>query len=325
MNTTNFMNRPKTPKRPLSYFTTPFGRKIVFFAAGTTTVGLFLGNFLPHTIFLSKYQEFVQCYKDGVIRRVPNVIEARLEKAMDILKVPEYERKILKPFIVYGFDIFSAGSTKSKYGGLIGIPTNYSYTSVETIDRSEIRFRNEQIKWGSESGKMLEEALVLTEDEQIFGMCRTILQLQTQRVMLNSVFPSLSFLAMYSVGNYLNQRMNLLAKGISLRVVMYSILGMFGFGSWSFMKDYNQVLYDTSIDKQLSALGPEFVDAGIRFYDKLLKKNMALRALTGDDTYTAKGNENFYLRQKCLPLTIHKAFFEEEWKKLKGESEQVAQ
>lgn len=320
------MSRPRTPKRPFSYFTTQSGRKIVFLAAGATTVGLFVGNFLPHTIFLYKYQEFVQCYKDGVARRVPDVIQARLEKAMDILNVPQYERRVLKPFIVYGFDMFAAGTTRSKYGGLIGIPTSYSYTSIDTIDRSEIRFRNDQIKWGSESGKMLEEALVLTEDEQIFGMCRTILQLQTQRVLLNSIFPSVSFMAMYTIGNYLNQRMNLLARGISLRLMMYTILGLFGVGSWSFMKDYNQISYDTQIDKKLSELGPEFVDAGVRFYDKLLKKNMALRALIGDDTYTAKGNENFYVRQKSLPLTIHKAFFEEEWKKLKGESPQnVAQ
>ncbi|XP_055839299.1 transmembrane protein 177 [Episyrphus balteatus] len=320
------MNKQKPPKRTLAYFTTPFGRKLVFFAAGTTTVGLFLGNFLPHTFLLNKYQEFVQCYKDGIVRRVPDVIEARLEKAMNILDVAPYERRILKPFVVYGFDMFTAGSTKSKYGGLIGIPTNYSYTSIDTIDRSEIRFRNEQIKWGSESGQMLQEALVLTEDEQIFGMCKAILQLQTQRVMLNAVFPSVSFMAVYSVGNYLNHKLNLLAKPLSLRLMMYTFLGLFGVGSWSFMKDYNQVLYDTSSDKKLSALGPEFVDAGVRYYDKLLKKNMALRALIGDDTYTSKGNENFYLRQKSLPLTIHKAFFEEEWKKLKGEKqEQVAQ
>lgn len=318
------MYKPRPPKRPFSYFTTPFGRKIVFFAAGATTIGLFLGNFLPHTIYLYKYKEFVQCYKDGIVRTVPPAVEARFEKAMDILNVPAYERKVLKPFVVYGFDLFSAGSTKSKFGAIIGIPTNYSYNSVDTINRSEIRFRNEQIKWGSESGQMLEEALVLSEDEQIFGMCRTILQLQTHRVMLNSVFPSVSFLAIYSVGNYLNTKMNLYARGLSLRLVMYAILGLFGLGSWSFMKDYNQVLYDTSIDKQLSALGPEFVDAGRRFYDKLLKKNIALRALIGDDTYTAKGNENFYLRQKNLPLTIHKAFFEEELRKLKGEQQEEA-
>ncbi|XP_055919768.1 transmembrane protein 177 [Eupeodes corollae] len=319
------MNRKKASKPLFSYFTTPFGRKLTFIAAGTTTVGLFIGNFIPHTFFLDKYQEFVQCYKDGIPRPVPPEIKERLERAMNILNVPAYERRVLKPFTVYGFDMFSAGSTKSKYGGIIGIPTNYSYTSIDNIDRSEIRFRTEQIKWGSESGQMLQEALVLKEDEQIFGMCKTILEMQTQRVLLNSAFPSISFLAVYSVGSYLNQRMNLLAKPISLRLVMYAILGLFGVGSWSFMKDYNQVLYETSIDKQISTLGPDFVDAGRRFYDKLLKKNMALRALIGDDTYTSKGNENFYLRQKTLPLTIHKAFFEEEWNKLKGENQEAAQ
>jgi hypothetical protein len=49
----------------------------------------------------------------------------------------------------------------------------------------------------------------------------------------------------------------------------------------------------------------------VRFYQKLLKKNMACRELTGDlSEYTAMGNENFMLRQKRLPLTSRKNFFE---------------
>lgn len=55
----------------------------------------------------------------------------------------------------------------------------------------------------------------------------------------------------------------------------------------------------------------EFIDAGIRFYDRILKKNIALRGLTGDNSiYTAKGNENYFLRQKSMPLTIRKSYFE---------------
>lgn len=50
--------------------------------------------------------------------------------------------------------------------------------------------------------------------------------------------------------------------------------------------------------------------AGIRFYDKILKKNVALRNLTGQNIYTAMGNENYLLRQKSLPLTARKSFFE---------------
>lgn len=90
---------------------------------------------------------------------------------------------------------------------------------------------------------------------------------------------------------------------------MYSILGLFGTGIWSFMKDYNQVATDAEIDKKLATMGPQFVAAGASYYDKHLKKNIALRDLIGDDTYTALGNENYMLRQKSMPLTARRSFF----------------
>lgn len=37
---------------------------------------------------------------------------------------------------------------------------------------------------------------------------------------------------------------------------------------------------------------------------------MALRTLLEDDTYTAKGNENYLVRQKSMPLTVRKSYFE---------------
>lgn len=108
-----------------------------------------------------------------------------------------------------------------------------------------------------------------------------------------------------------------------MRGVLYSILGVFGFGIWSFLKDFTQVYYDTSVDKKLCSAGPEIIDAGIRFYDKLLKKNIAIRGLTGDDTYTVKGNENFLIRQKRLPLTIRKLYFEMRKKELEKSVEET--
>ncbi|XP_067634007.1 transmembrane protein 177 [Eurosta solidaginis] len=305
------MKKERIPNRGiLGYFQTQAGRGTLLFGAGATCVSLFAMNFLPHTIGLNYYKEFVECYQNGIPRPVPEKVKARLENALDILSLDEYERKIIKPFTVYGFDLFQAGSTKSRFGALIGIPINFSYADKSDINRQEIRFRDQSIKWSSDAGKLLEDAIVLTEDEQLFGLCKSILQLQTHRVLLNSLFPSISFLSVYTIGHYLNMRMNLLARPFSLRIIMYSILGLFGIGIWSFMKDFNQVQYDTDIDKKLCQLGPQFVEAGIGYYDKLLKKNLALRELIRDDTYTAKGNVNYLIRQKSLPLTLHKSYFE---------------
>ncbi|XP_017133178.1 transmembrane protein 177 isoform X1 [Drosophila elegans] len=292
-----------------SYFKTEKGRRLVFYGAGVTTVGLFVGNFLPHTFGLKYYRDFVQCYQHGVERAVPEAVQQRLEKALDQLGLTPFERKFVKPFTVFGFDLFQAGTTKLRFGGALGIPVNYGYGSPEEIKRADIRFRDQQIDWSSPSGKLLEQAIVLNEDEQIFGLSKSVLQLQTHQVLLNSIFPSVSFLMVYTMGTYLNLRLNLFARHGSVRFVLYSILGLFGLGLWSFMKDYNQVATDAEIDKRLASMGPQFVAAGVGFYDKHLKKNIALRDLIGDNTYTALGNENYMLRQKSMPLTARKSFF----------------
>lgn len=79
--------------------------------------------------------------------------------------------------------------------------------------------------------------------------------------------------------------------------------------------------YETSVDRKLAALGQDMVDAGARFYDKILKKNIAMRKLTGDNYYTAGGNINYMLRQKAVPLTNRKDFFVTGYKKFISENE----
>ncbi|XP_013106723.2 transmembrane protein 177 [Stomoxys calcitrans] len=286
------------------------GSKKAFAAAGATTIGLFLVNYVPNTFGLEYYKNFLQCYKHGQPVTLSKKVLERFEKAKEFCELEQYEVHFAKPFTVFGFDVSLLGTTKSRFGAFIGIPANYEYESVEDIKHNEIRFRDQDIDWNSESGKYLKESLVLTEDEQIFGLCKALLQAKTQYVLMNSIYPSLSFLTVYTVGSYLNSSLGLLARPFSLRLVMYSILGLFGFGSWCFLKDYSQVSLDADIDKNLSDKGSRFVQAGISYYDKQLKKNMALRKLLNDDTFTVKGNVNYFLRQESLPLTIRKSYFE---------------
>lgn len=160
-------------------------------------------------------------------RPVPEAVQQRLEKALDQLGVTPFERKFVKPFTVFGFDVFQAGTTKFRFGGALGIPVNYGYDSLEEIKRADIRFRDKQINWSSPSGKLLEEAIVLNEDEQIFGLSKAVLQMQTHRVLLNSIFPSVSFLMVYTMGHYLNLRLDLFARHGSVSFQPLSLLKFF--------------------------------------------------------------------------------------------------
>lgn len=315
------LNDQKVKRGFLAFFATEAGRKVSAFGAGATMVGLFLGNFVPHSFGLKFYKDFVQSYENGIARPLPEKVLKRVEACMEKLNIPQYEKKIIQPFTVFGFDLFHAGSTKYKFGALLGIPVNYSYNTESDIKRSEVYFRGQPINWNSESGKLLQEAIVLQEDEQMFGICKSLLKTQSHRVLISSLFPSLSFLTVYTIGHYLNMSLKLFARPLSLRLVLYSLLGMFGVGIWSFAKDFTEVNDDANIDKELSDLGPDFIEAGIRYYDKVLKKNIALRELLQNDTYTAKGNINYFIRQKSMPLTMRKSYFEEKWKELQEKSQ----
>lgn len=212
--------------------------------------------------------------------------------------------------MAHGFDTLNIGSTKSRFGALIGVPASYAYDNATHIETDKIQLKCDSIKWSTPDGQKLADALVLTEDEQIFGMARSILQVKSHKLLMTSMYAPSVLFSVYTMGSLVNRRGNLYVRPLGLRLVLYSILSLFGYGVYSFLTDYTEVCYDTSIDKQLCDVGPEFVEAGVRFYQKLLQKNVAIRNLSQDNSYTVTGNQNFGLRQRSMPLTLRKSYFE---------------
>lgn len=151
--------------------------------------------------------------------KLPEKVIRRFNTALDILKMPEHERKNVRPFTVVGLDLFHAGTTKSKFGGLIGIPSNYSYDNAGQIERSDIKLQTEAVRWGSAEGQLLENALVLTEDEQVFGIAREILMTNTYQPALNTVYPTVTTFFMYSLGRYFNMKLALLHRPFSVSFI----------------------------------------------------------------------------------------------------------
>lgn len=182
-------------------------------------------------------------YREGVERPVPKVLQERFEIAQELLKLSNFERVFMKSFMVSGFDLYHLGSLKYRFGALVGIPVNFSYTSASEIDKSDIIVRGKPVDWNSQGGKLLEEALVLNEDEQIFGLAREILQLQNQKVFLNSIYPCLTIAGTYIFASNLSSKMHLVYRPLSLRVMLYMIVGFFGYGVYSFLTDYLQVRF----------------------------------------------------------------------------------
>lgn len=39
---------------------------------------------------------------------------------------------------MFGFDVFNAGTMYSKFGGIVGIPINFTYDSIDSVSKSDI-------------------------------------------------------------------------------------------------------------------------------------------------------------------------------------------
>lgn len=172
----------------------------------------------------------------------------------------------------------------------------------------------------SEVGKKLGEALLLPDKVKEFAICREILMTQNSKVMFESTYPFMSIFLVYNLSQYLNRRLNLYAAPLNARAILYSIVGFFGLGVYFLMKDMTEIHYEISVDKKLCELGPDFIESGVIFYEKLLQRNQALRELMGKEgekKYSKLGNENYSLRQPHVALIHRKQYFDEQLKESK--------
>lgn len=167
--------------------------------------------------------------------------------------------------------------------------------------------------WATEPGQQLIDSLVLSENAQIFAISREILSLNSIKLLLDTIYASSCLIFTYALARNLNEKFSLYGKARIVRMGMYGLVTTFGYGLYSFLTDFTQVQYDIKLDKKLSELGPEMVEGGKEFYEKTLQRNRALRELmgrSGHKHYTALGNENFFIRQKRLPLLVRKQYFD---------------
>lgn len=307
----------------MSYFTkfrswllTDTGKRFCYYLTGGASTAVMCGYFLPHTIFLDQYKDILHLYKNGFSVPLTPKLQETFSKALELAEIPARDRHLYKPFACYGFDIFSAGTSYSKYGVIVGLPANFFYENEYSVTRDSIKLRNdESIIWELEEAQLLQKSLVLSEKAQIYAIAKEIKFRDTPKVLIDTLVALTSFLGVYGISNAYNKKLNLYAKPLGVRLVLYSLVGALAFGSYAFCKDVSTVYYEKSADEQLKAINPIFVEGGREFYTKILNRNRALRKLLGEEgekIYSVLGNENYFIRHRHMPLVQRRALFETE-------------
>ncbi|KAF7411569.1 hypothetical protein HZH66_000465 [Vespula vulgaris] len=233
---------------------------------------------MPHTIFLDKLENTVAFYRRGVRLRINNKVKELCKEVMDDLKLPENTQSLIKPFYVFGFHPFQAGTLNKMFGGIIGIPSNFLFHDTADAAVEKLVINNKELDRMREEANDLFNSLVLSKNAQKYVIAREILKIMSNEVYLSAV----------------------------------------GCAFWVAFKDAVRCRIDATIDENISQLGLSYINGGKEYYEKELKKNIALRSLMekdGEKCYHIDGNEKRW-GFMSLPLSERKRFFESRHLKL---------
>lgn len=290
-----------------AWFLTDTGRKVCNAGVLVLSAGSFAAYVAQHTVFLDKYKDLVQMYSMGVEKPLKKEIKERAEKVLAECKLTDRESSLARFFTVFGFDTFHAGSMYTKMGTIIGLPNHFNYNSKEEIDHSKIQiYNNSEPKWTSAAGQELLDSLILSENAQKFAIAREIHYGTTSYIYVYGGLFSISISSSYCLGSALSSKYRIRLARMPIRLMLYTLCGLLGFGVFITLKDSVTLYWDKYADKMAALTGNGYIEGGIEYYQKVLQRNRALRHLMGDygkKVYTTTGNDELLLRMPHLPYT----------------------
>jgi hypothetical protein len=234
-----------------------------------------------------------------------------IREAMDDLKLSDDIRNAIKPFSVFGLDMYHAGTLSPKYGAILGIPCNLNNTAEEL--RADLCIKEKEINWTQQDAQNLLNAAILSTNAQKFAIAREILLIQAEEPYSNSFTLAFVIAVIWTLYNTTTHRFKLRERSVMVCRVLYSVFTLLGAILWLGIKDYQSYRLDGQVDQALCGLGTEYIKGGQEFYKKILSRNKAMRSLLGkygEKIYTAYGNEQTSLRVKHVPLSQRRKYFD---------------
>lgn len=177
-----------------------------------------------------------------------------------------------------------------------------------------LQIDGEAVAWGTPEADRFLNSIVLSEKAQLYAIAREIKTVNSTKFLLDTSYVGIPIIMYYGCTSQLNMSLNLFSKARGLRIIIYTLFGAFQAGIYFLFKDFTQIYFERKIDKELKEASPILAEGGKEFYSKLMSRNIALRTLLGKrgkSYFTSMGNEHSFIRQKHLPLSDRKLFFEQ--------------
>ncbi|XP_041366054.1 transmembrane protein 177-like [Gigantopelta aegis] len=271
---------------------------------------LYLGSVYPHLWGVEKYRKMMEMHKNGKPVELTEDLKNIGQEILDKMLLQPYVEATINFFMVYGQDLVNKGSTSSRKGAVIGIPINFTYTSIDKVQKENITLNNKPIAWDTPAGQSLLDSLILSRKAHRFGIARELMTTNHQLVHARGILLMTCCYFSYTAGYAMNRLYNLQKRlKMPARLVMYSVFANIGMMSYFLLSDKLNWYKESKADRKAGELGREYAEGGVELYQKFLQRNVAMRSLMGEEggkKYTVYGNEVHYWRSPHVPLTVRR-------------------
>lgn len=298
-----------------NWLLTEKGKNVSNILAFAASFGASAIYFIPNSLALKSLKEWVQMYRYGFPVPLDSDVEKRTKEVLQVIKLIDREKEGFEFFTVYGLDVFSAGSTTTRWGSIIGLPTTFSYKKPADIRRSTIQLRNvKEIDWVSAAGKQFQESMLFSERAQKFVIARELYFCSYPTCYVYGLLAALAVSATTTSSKLINKQVKLYDRPRSLRLALYALTTTLGWTVFVALKDAITLYWERKSDELAAALGTEFTQGGLDFYKNIKSRNQALRTLMGkygEQNYTLGGNDaGYFIRTPTIPITTRLEFLE---------------
>lgn len=287
------------------------------------------GAIMPNTLLLDNFTEMTQSFRNGFAVPVSTnahhlLLEVKANLASDETLQREHgvtteTLNSIKPYTVFGFDMFRLGMMKTEFGARIGIPEYFKHAGQEFSTRG-ILVNNASVPWSTPDGQKLRKSFIISEEAKKFAIARELLSLHQYENEKNAFIAAVNLCMPVFMIQGLTERLKLKSRPMLLRVVIYGMVITFVGATWVMMKDSLVVEMERKVDNALSSLSDSYRRGGLEYYSSLQQRNLALRSLLGEygpKVYTTLGNDKALIRMKRVPIVERVEFFKKEVAKCK--------
>lgn len=221
-----------------------------------------------------------------------------------------------------------AHSTEPQYHGalsmkghcLLGLPISFKWRTAEDFEINKAKVFKKDFPFDHPDAKYIKQAMVLDDEEKEFLISRQLGYLDNRHPWAKLVQRLGVIAGGFAVAHFTNYKLGFYEEGRRIagrngRIgAIFSMVAVASAGVMTLVNDSYNCYMDMAADRYAATISKQNAAAGLRYYEKIINSNKALREMVPGAEYkfTINGNEaSGMFRMKTLPLSARRDYMKQ--------------